>query len=232
MIYVSDRDQPLKYNSLGHYGTKYHGIRSRPDVELRVGGNGPIVGFAKFRVSRNLTLGFGRPPNKSAEDGAVLCEKMRNVCWWGGHRRYRVKMAVKDAYKPSGSGSDTQRRVFEWRRTRSEAYGAPGAGNATNYQYTIIDVKSGEVVAIYLDNLSGKKGEEISFDDTENEKGKLMLFRGEREMGQNWKIMLLLGSCGLIEKRARRARFNYFGHFFACAECLGHAFTPRCGGSF
>ena len=205
-----------------------------PDIVLRVGpGNGPVVGFAQFRWSRTLTLGFGSPYD-TLEDGAVLYEKMENVSKYCGHRRYRVEMSVTNTYKASSSGSGNQRRVFEWHRTRSEAYGVTGAENNTNYHYTIVDVESGEVVAVYLDLLFKslrKKGEPGSL-TCENEKGRLVLFRGEGEMGQHWKIMLLLGSCGLMEKTLRRSRFYSLGHGAACGECFGRLFQPRCGGSY
>ena len=150
------------------------------------------------------------------QSGIAVFEKMENISKYWGHRRYAVEMDIGPDSKPA----EKVRKRFEWRRTRSEKMGVVGSGKITNYNYKIVEVPltarvagseeeeeeeevgDDKVVAVYLENVLK------SF----RKKGKLLLYRNPAEMGRNWETMVLLGSCGLIEKAWRRARNYSMGH--------------------
>ena len=158
----------------------------RPDIILHAGGadkTGPVLGVARFRFSRQLQLGLC-----DLDDGDTSSEQdmewteMRNEHVLG-HAMYRFEMDV---------GGD-MRRGFEWTRTRSEDDGVEStAAKVRGGSYRLSDEASGEVLAVYLENglKSWKK------------KGKLVV-RSESVVG-NVEVMVVLGLCGLIEKRRRR----------------------------
>ncbi len=62
-----------------------------------------------------------------------------------------------------------------------------------NWNYRVVDEKTGEVLAVYLEN----------FFKSWSKKGKLQL---KADLGKDWELMVLLGSLGLCEKASRRAR--------------------------
>lgn len=162
------------------YFSQTHEFTSAPDVVLRQGmdKHAPIVGVARFRLSPHLKLGLGDPDTNEKD---TVWEDMRNISWGLGHSKYRFEMTVNN-----------ERRSFLWQRTRDSADGVQGIGKLTNWNYKVVDEKTGEVLVVYLNNLKSW-----------SKKGKLQL---KADLGKDWELMVLLGSLGLCEKASRRAR--------------------------
>ena len=163
------------------YFSHVHEVGSSPDVVLHQGPNkhAPVVAVAQFRWSRNLKLGLGNPETSEKD---VVWEDMENLSKGIGHSKYRFEMTISH-----------QRRSFLWQRTRDSADGVEGVGRLINWNYKLVDERTGEVLAVYLENfLKGWF-----------KKGKLQL---KADLGRDWELMVLLGSLGLCEKACRRAR--------------------------
>lgn len=165
------------------YFGDFSSFSSAPDLVLHQGvdTHAPIVAVARFRWSRHLKLGFGNP-HTSEKD--VVWENMENVSRGVGHSKYRVEMTIND-----------DRRSFLWQRTRDPAHGVQGAGKMINWNYTLVDETTGQVLAVYLEN----------FWKSWQKKGKLQL---REDLGKEWELMVLLGSLGLCEKASRRGRYR------------------------
>jgi hypothetical protein len=163
------------------YFADFHEFRSRPDVELRQGEDktAPIVAVASFRWSRDLKLGVGDPGTNERD---VVWEDMKNISRGIGHSKYRFEMTINN-----------ERRSFLWQRTRDTKDGVEGMGKIANWNYKLVDEKTGETVAVYLEN----------FLKSWQKKGKLQL---KADFGRNWELLVLLGSLGLCLKASRRAR--------------------------
>ena len=169
------------------YFSNVHELGSSPDVVLRQGldKDAPVVAVAQFRWSRDLKLGLG---NRETSEQDMVWEDMKNIsqCW--GHSKYRFEMTI-----------DRQRRSFLWQRTRDSADGVDGVGRFINWNYKLVDERTGEVLAVYLEN----------FLKSWLKKGKLQL---KANLGRDWELMVLLGSLGLCEKASRRARKRSGAH--------------------
>lgn len=163
------------------YFSSFHQVGSSPDVILHQGPDkdAPVVGVAQFRWSRDLKLGLGSPETSEQD---VVWEEMKNVSKAFGHSKYRFEMTLHH-----------QRRSFLWQRTRDSADGVEGAGKLINWNYKLVDERTGEVMAVYLENLF----------KSWMKKGKLQL---KADLGRDWELMVLLGSLGLCEKAIRRVR--------------------------
>ncbi len=162
------------------YFSESHEFTSAPDIVLRQGidKHAPVVAVARFRLSRDLKLGLG-DPDTSEKD--MIWEDMQNTSRGVGHSKYRLKMTING-----------ERRSFLWQRSRDAADGGSGPGKMGNWNYRVVDERTGEVLAVYLDN----------FWKSWNKKGKLQL---KADLGKDWEFMVLLGSLGLCEKVSRRA---------------------------
>jgi hypothetical protein len=167
------------------YFSNVHEVSSSPDVVLHHGPDkhAPVVAVAQFRWSRDLKLGLGNP---QTSENDVVWEEMKNLSKGIGHSKYRLEMTI-----------DHQRRSFLWQRTRDSADGVEGVGRLINWNYKLVDERTGEVLAVYLENfLKGWL-----------KKGKLQL---KADLGREWELMVLLGSLGLCEKASRRARQRWW----------------------
>ncbi|ERF69239.1 hypothetical protein EPUS_08918 [Endocarpon pusillum Z07020] len=162
------------------YFAQIHEFTSAPDVVLRQGidKHAPIVGVARFRLSSDLKLGLGDPDTNEKD---TVWENMKNISWGLGHSKYCFEMTVNN-----------ERRSFLWQRTRDSADGVQGIGKLINWNYKLVDEKTGEVLGVYLDNLKSW-----------SKKGKLQL---KADLGEDWELMVLLGCLGLCEKASRRVR--------------------------
>ena len=162
------------------YFSQTHEFTSAPDVVLRQGidKHAPIVGVARFRFSSDLKLGLGDPDTNEKD---TVWENMKNISWGLGHSKYRFEMTVNN-----------ERRSFRWQRTRDSADGVQGIGKLMNWNYKVVDEKTGEVLVVYLNN----------FLKSWSKKGKLQL---KADLGKDWELMVLLGCLGLCEKASRRA---------------------------
>lgn len=163
------------------YFSETHEWTSAPDVVLRQGvdKHAPVVAVARFRLSPDLKLGLGDP---STNEKDTVWENMKNISWGLGHSKYRFEMTINN-----------ERRSFLWQRTRDPADGVQGIGKMINWNYKVVDEKTGEVLAVYLEN----------FLRSWSKKGKLQM---KADLGQDWELMVLLGCLGLCEKASRRAR--------------------------
>jgi hypothetical protein len=175
---ICDEDKNVLYFS------ETHEWSSAPDVVLRQGVDkqSPIIAVARFRYSQDLKLGLG---NSDASENDMIWEDLKNATTGRlGHSKYRFEMTI-----------DHQRRSFLWQRTRDSADGVHGIDKATDSNFRLVDEATGEVLAVYLDNVykSWRKT------------GKLQ-FKGD--LGKDWEIMVLIGCLGLCEKKRRRAAMN------------------------
>jgi hypothetical protein len=164
------------------YFSETHEWTSAPDVVLRQGADkhAPVIAVARFRLSQHLKLGLGDP---DASEQGMIWEDLKNMATWGmGHSKYRFEMTINH-----------ERRPFLWQRTRDSADGVHGVNKVGDANYKLLDERTGEVLAVYLDNLfkSWRKT------------GKLQL---KADLGKDWELMVLIGCLGLCEKASRRAR--------------------------
>ena len=169
------------------YFSAMHQLGSSPDIVLHRGldKNAPVVAVAQFRLSRDLKLGVGNPEISEKD---VVWEDMKNVSKGIGHSKYRFEMTIHN-----------ERRSFLWQRTRDPADGVQGVGKITNWNYKLVDERTGDTVAVYLEN----------FLKSWQKKGKLQL---KADLGKDAKLMVMLGSLGLCEKASRRVRYRYTQH--------------------
>jgi hypothetical protein len=166
------------------YFSETHDWSSAPDVVLRQGvdKHAPVLAVAQFRYSQDLKLGLGDP---DAGEQYMIWEDLKNATTLRlRHTKYRFEMTIGH-----------ERRSFLWQRTRDSADGVHGMNKLGDSNYRLVDERTGEVLAVYLD----KAGQ--SWRKT----GKLQ-FKGN--LGHDWERMVLIGCLGLCEKERRRNALN------------------------
>jgi hypothetical protein len=152
-----------------------------PDIVLHNGEtkDHPVAAIARFRCSRHLRLGVGDP----ADEPAMVWEEMKNTNKLA-HSRYRLEVTNNEPGIPG------QRRAVLFQRTRSKEDGVTNRLSCMNYK--IVDEETGELLAMYL--ATGWK----------DWKKRATLHIKSGFLKGNAEVLVVLGMCGLIEKKWRR----------------------------
>jgi hypothetical protein len=168
-----------------------------PDVTLHRGESKhhPIAAIARFRFSRHLRIGLGDP----VDELAMVWEEMKNMKKIG-HSLYRVEVTNDEPI--GGEVSDIadgsrKRRAILFQRTRAKEDGVTSKLSCMNYR--LLDEATGEVLAVCLG--SGFK----SWRHRATLHIKSHFLAGDAE------ALVVLGLCGLIEKKWRRDARNSSG---------------------
>jgi hypothetical protein len=159
---------------------KYHAENSmwmpgKPGVILRAGPTkeGTIAGVCRLGFgSGTLNVGLGDPDQNDTKWEAVKRHGIFNK------EHYEFSIPVNEG---------SERTTFCWKRTHDKAIGA----GLSLKNKKLIDVKTKEVVALYLTNhlKSWRK------------KGKLIIYKS---YGEAWELMVITSLLGLMEKQRRR----------------------------
>ena len=164
--------------------------KNTPDVTLYAGQdyNGPIVGVAHFRSSRNVNIGVGNP---LFDPKGVVWEKMRNVCRrWSAKSKYEFEFTEFPTWGQIEAGTDLPRtRSFRWERIDAAA-GIPGTARLSLKNYRLLDQQNGLVAAVFVaSTLSNVR-----------KKGELRLFE---QLSRIFEVMVVLSCASLSEKLSR-----------------------------
>ena len=164
-----------------------------PDVLVRLGSDdkGLVISSARFRFSKNLSLKLGGDAALDDEKTGAMVE-MKNDGRFGvagvGHHKYSLTIPGG----VTGNSSSGEPRKYAWERTRSSKDGVDLVGKLSKLNYKFVDVETGEVLAVYLEN--GKK--------SWLKRGKLRI---KGQLSREGEMYVLLGALGLCEKARRRA---------------------------
>ena len=164
-----------------------------PDVLVRLGSDdkGLVVSSARFRFSKNLTLKLGIDAALDEEKAGTGTVEMKNDGRFGvgglGHHKY--SLAIPGGVTGNGTGEP---RKYAWERTISSKDGVDLVGKLSRLNYKFVDVQTGEVLAVYLEN--GRK--------SWLKRGKLRI---KGQLSKEGEMYVLLGALGLCEKARRRA---------------------------
>lgn len=152
-----------------------------PDIVLHNGEtkDHPVAAISRFRYSRHLRLGVGN----LADELAMLWEEMKNINKLG-HSRYRLEVTNNEHGVPG------ERRAIVFQRTHSKENGVTNRLSCMNYK--IVDEATGELLAMYL--ATGWK----------EWKKRATLHIKSGFLKGNAEVLVVLGMCGLIEKKWRR----------------------------
>ena len=168
-----------------------------PDVTLHRGESKdhPIAAIARFRFSRHLRIGLGDP----VDEPAMVLEEMKNMKRFG-HSLYRVEVTNDE---PVGGevgivgDCSRKRRAILFQRTRSKEDGVTSKLSCMNYR--LVDEVTGEVLAVCLG--TGFK----------TWKHRATLHIKSHFLAGDAEVLVVLGLCGLIEKKWRRDARNRSG---------------------
>jgi hypothetical protein len=168
-----------------------------PDVTLHRGESKdhPIAAIARFRFSRHLRIGLGDP----ADEPATVWEEMKNMKRFG-HSLYRAEVSGDE---PIGGevgiigDCNRKRRAILFQRTRSKEDGVTSKLSCMNYR--LVDEATGEVLAVCLG--TGFK----------TWKHRATLHIKSHFVAGDAEALVVLGLCGLIEKKWRRDARNSSG---------------------
>jgi hypothetical protein len=160
-------------------------LTSAPDIVLHTGEtkDHPVAAIARFRCSRHLRLGLGDPANELA----MVWEEMKNMKKLT-HSTYRLETTSNE---PGGPG---KRRAIVFQRTHAKEDGVTNWLNFMNYK--IVDEETGELLATYL--ATGWK----------EWKKRATLYIKSGFLAGNAEVLVVLGLCGLVEKKTRRDARN------------------------
>jgi hypothetical protein len=161
---------------------------SAPDIVLHTGEtkDHPITAIARFRWSRHLRLGLGDP----VDELALFWKEMKNMKRLA-HSQYRLEVTSNEL---DGFG---ERRSIVFQRTHAKKDGVTNRLSCMNYK--VVDEGTGEVLAVYLATgwKSWKKRATLHI--------KSECLAGDAE------VLVVLGMCGLVEKKWRRDARNSGG---------------------
>jgi hypothetical protein len=168
-----------------------------PDITLHRGENTghPIAAITRFRFSRHLRIGLGDP----ADGPSMVWEEMKNMKKFG-HSLYRVEVTNDE---PVGGeigvvhNCSRQRRAILFQRTRAKEDGVISKLSCMNYK--LMDEVTGEVLAVCVG--TGFK----------TWKHRATLHIKSHFLASDAEVLVVLGLCGLIEKKWRRDARNSSG---------------------
>jgi hypothetical protein len=168
-----------------------------PDITLHRGESRdyPIAAIARFRFSRHLRIGLGDP----ADEPSMVREEMKNMKRFG-YSLYRVEVTSDE---PVGGeigvvrNCSRERRAILFQRTRAKEDGVTSKLSCLNYR--LVDEATGEVLAVCLG--TGFK----------TWKHRATLHIKSHFLTGDAEVLVVLGLCGLIEKKSRRDARNSGG---------------------
>jgi hypothetical protein len=169
-------DQSLLYGEISLF------TPNKPDLTLRAGASSqaPIVAVSNFlKLSGNYKLGIGNPDGVSS----VIWEDMTKELI---HKtRYRFEMTVQH----QSDQTQTERRSFLRKRTRSVGVGDSAPSKWTTQNYKLVDEHTEQILAVF----AGAK-----------RPGRVGELQIRVEYGTEFDRMVLISCLSLCEKARRR----------------------------